>query len=59
MEILGIIGSIASILGLIWGVKKIIKKDIKGINQKNNLCSIFNSGNIKQEIKNKENENVK
>jgi len=54
MKILGIIGSVASILALIWGVKKFIINKNKNVNQKNSLFSIFNSGNIKQENKNVE-----
>ena len=54
MEVLGIIGSIASILGLILGINKFIINKNKDIKQKNNLCSIFNSGKIDQK-----NENVK
>ncbi len=54
MEILGIIGSIASVLSLIWGINKYNLNKNKKVKQKNSLFSIFNSGNIKQENRNDE-----
>jgi len=54
MEILGIIGSIASILSLIWGINKFIINKSKNVNQKNSFFSIFNSGRIEQKNENVE-----
>jgi len=54
MGILSIIGSIASILSLIWGVNKFIINRNKNVNQKNSSFSIFNSGKIEQKNENVE-----